>query len=239
MSHPAWESDPTTRHEYRWWDGEKWTEYVADDGVQALDPLTGTENLKPPRVRSSSPTRRLAGTTGQSAFPLDHPVALASRTARIGARFIDMAVFVVLTVVLLFALHFTDIRPIPIDEPYDSNAYEAYVRSLHSVLWALIAATAIYEIALTALKGQTIGKMATRIQVVRAGDLFQPELGRPPLWGRSFLRWALPTALGLPGLVVPFIGQVLWLLCYLSLMWDRERQGWHDKIADTFVVQKP
>ena len=239
MSDPAWESDPTTRHEYRWWDGEKWTEYVADDGVQTLDPLTGAEDLKPPRGRTTRPTRKLLGPGDQAAFSLDQPVVLASRTARLGARLIDMAIFAVFTVVLLFVLHATDIKPIPVDEPYDSDAYEAYARSLRSVIWTLIAATAIYEIVLTATKGQTLGKMATRIQVVRAGDLFQPELGRPPLWGRSFLRWALPTALGLPGLIAPIIGNVLWLLCYLSVVWDRERQGWHDKIADTFVVQKP
>lgn len=45
MSSPAaWHPDPTGRHEHRYWDGERWTEHVANAGVAATDPLdtTGT-----------------------------------------------------------------------------------------------------------------------------------------------------------------------------------------------------
>lgn len=34
---PAWASDPTARHELRYWDGASWTEHVADAGVQSTD----------------------------------------------------------------------------------------------------------------------------------------------------------------------------------------------------------
>jgi hypothetical protein len=37
----AWHPDPTGRHEHRYWDGERWTEHVADAGVAATDPLDG------------------------------------------------------------------------------------------------------------------------------------------------------------------------------------------------------
>jgi len=38
--HPAaWHPDPTSRHQFRYWDGSMWTEHVADDGVTASDPL--------------------------------------------------------------------------------------------------------------------------------------------------------------------------------------------------------
>jgi hypothetical protein len=33
----AWLGDPTDRHESRYWDGEHWTEWVADQGQQATD----------------------------------------------------------------------------------------------------------------------------------------------------------------------------------------------------------
>lgn len=33
-----WAADPFGRHEQRWWDGEAWTEHVADAGVAAVDP---------------------------------------------------------------------------------------------------------------------------------------------------------------------------------------------------------
>jgi hypothetical protein len=35
---PRWSDDPTGRHESRFWDGQAWTAYVADSGVQTIDP---------------------------------------------------------------------------------------------------------------------------------------------------------------------------------------------------------
>jgi hypothetical protein len=34
-----WAADPHGRHQHRWWDGERWTAYVADDGVTTTDPF--------------------------------------------------------------------------------------------------------------------------------------------------------------------------------------------------------
>jgi Protein of unknown function (DUF2510) len=36
---PGWFVDPTGRHAHRYWDGVRWSAYVADGGVQAQDPL--------------------------------------------------------------------------------------------------------------------------------------------------------------------------------------------------------
>ena len=42
MSNPAaWHPDPTGKHDHRWWDGERWTEHVADAGRSSIDPLEG------------------------------------------------------------------------------------------------------------------------------------------------------------------------------------------------------
>ncbi len=38
---PAWHPDPTGRHEHRYWDGEQWTDHVADGGQSSTDPLDG------------------------------------------------------------------------------------------------------------------------------------------------------------------------------------------------------
>lgn len=35
----AWHPDPTGRHQLRYWDGSRWTDHVADDGVTASDPV--------------------------------------------------------------------------------------------------------------------------------------------------------------------------------------------------------
>jgi hypothetical protein len=34
---PSWLPDPSRRHEVRWWDGTRWTEYVQDAGQPATD----------------------------------------------------------------------------------------------------------------------------------------------------------------------------------------------------------
>jgi uncharacterized RDD family membrane protein YckC len=68
-------------------------------------------------------------------------------------------------------------------------------------------------------RGQTLGKMAVGIRVISFAD------GGPIGYGRAFLRW-----LGriLSGAVI--------LLGYLWMLWDRERQTWHDKFANAVVV---
>jgi hypothetical protein len=35
----GWHPDPSGRHEWRHWDGQRWTDHVADGGVTTLDPL--------------------------------------------------------------------------------------------------------------------------------------------------------------------------------------------------------
>ncbi len=37
-STPGWKPDPEGDHEYRWWDGSAWTNFVADDGVARAAP---------------------------------------------------------------------------------------------------------------------------------------------------------------------------------------------------------
>lgn len=44
MSSPAaWHTDPTGKHDHRWWDGTKWTEHVADAGESKIDHLAPGE----------------------------------------------------------------------------------------------------------------------------------------------------------------------------------------------------
>jgi hypothetical protein len=38
LSAPAWAADPTGRHQWRYWDGKAWTDYVADNGQESRDP---------------------------------------------------------------------------------------------------------------------------------------------------------------------------------------------------------
>ncbi|MFP4312325.1 MAG: DUF2510 domain-containing protein [Nitriliruptoraceae bacterium] len=48
MTYPAaWHPDPLRRYEYRYWDGQRWTEHVANQGVAGVDP-TGLEPATSP-----------------------------------------------------------------------------------------------------------------------------------------------------------------------------------------------
>jgi len=43
-----WRHDPTGRFEYRWWDGERFTEYAATDGEQVVDPVDAADAVDAP-----------------------------------------------------------------------------------------------------------------------------------------------------------------------------------------------
>lgn len=99
MSKPAWLPDPTGRHQYRWWDGENWTDQVADDGVQSVDPVSSTEAGLPLEKPPSAPPP--AGPTSEefdSGLSIEQPELsriLASRGQRFGALFLELLLAVV------------------------------------------------------------------------------------------------------------------------------------------------
>jgi hypothetical protein len=43
----GWHPDPSRRHEYRYWDGSTWTDFVADRGVVIVDPLIAAGTSQP------------------------------------------------------------------------------------------------------------------------------------------------------------------------------------------------
>jgi uncharacterized RDD family membrane protein YckC len=69
--------------------------------------------------------------------------------------------------------------------------------------------------------GQTLGKRVMNIKVERTGG---GELG----FGGAVLRY-----------VGRIASAIVCLLGYFWMLWDPERQTWHDKIAGTYVVPAP
>ena len=49
----GWLADPTCRNVYRWWDGQQWTDEVANDGVRSIDPLQNDDDVSPPAADGS------------------------------------------------------------------------------------------------------------------------------------------------------------------------------------------
>ena len=68
-------------------------------------------------------------------------------------------------------------------------------------------------------RGQTLGKMALGIRVVDFSS------GGPIGYGRAFIR-----SIG------RILSTIVFLLGYLWMLWDKEKQTWHDKFANSVVV---
>jgi uncharacterized RDD family membrane protein YckC len=113
-----------------------------------------------------------------------------------------------------------------------------YVISVMAVLAVLAIGAVLYEIAMIAGLGATLGKQWAGVAVVSA------DSGSAPGWGRSAGRWAIPAVFGVVGgawLVlapgpVALAGLLLGWLCWLSPLFDSRRRGWHDKASNTVVV---
>jgi uncharacterized RDD family membrane protein YckC len=78
----------------------------------------------------------------------------------------------------------------------------------------------LYYWLFTGLRGQTPGKIAVGIRVINAR-------GAPPGLGIAALR-------EIPGKI---LSSFVFCLGYFWIGWDGKKQGWHDKIAGTYVVR--
>ncbi len=94
--------------------------------------------------------------------------------------------------------------------------------TMMGLLTALLSAAiaVFYYVFFTGYGGQTPGKMVVRIKVIRTDGT---DIG----YGRAFLR-------EVPG---KFISGILLGIGYLMVAFDRQKQGLHDKIADTYVIK--
>lgn len=79
----------------------------------------------------------------------------------------------------------------------------------------------LYLVYFWATTGQTLGKRAMGLRVV-GRDGGTGGIG----WGPAILRW-----------IGYLISGFVFLLGFLWIIWDSEKQGWHDKIAGTHVIR--
>jgi uncharacterized RDD family membrane protein YckC len=83
----------------------------------------------------------------------------------------------------------------------------------------------VYYVVFTALRGQTLGKIVMKMRVV------DWDRGRIPSWMQSFIRWGAVAAVG----AIPVLGVLIFVM-YGWLLFDKRRQGLHDKAARTLVL---
>ena len=128
--------------------------------------------------------------TGWAELATGEHVKLARPLRRLGARLLDgLLIAVGLTVVPI--LFFGGL----VASGAEGEAAVG-IGFVGLLLVALIAGIG-YEVTLTALWGQTLGKRMTGIKVINAAN------GGVPGWGKSLGRWAIP---GLIPALIPFIG---------------------------------
>lgn len=80
MSAPAaWLADPTGRHQLRYWDGVKWTDYVSDAGAQSMDPV-GSPPASMQQQARVAPQSQPVGVAAQPVGTVAQPAAQAAAT---------------------------------------------------------------------------------------------------------------------------------------------------------------
>lgn len=77
----------------------------------------------------------------------------------------------------------------------------------------------VYFVLMTKYFGQTLGKMVFGLKVVTI-------YGEPLSWGAALFRESIGR----------FISQTVLFIGYIFVAFTAKKQGWHDKIADTYVV---
>ena len=161
-------------------------------------------------------------------------------TRRVSARCIDWTIYVVTGMILLLSsrdwidpltrtvwstyqqepdplpppVTWIETYAIPDLQPWSS----IFAIHLAGVILLLILSL-LYELPLTATRGQTIGKILMGIKVTHNSER------RVTGWTRSSIRWAV---LYLP-LLIPIVGILIFLLTAVSPLFDSQRRGWHDK----------
>lgn len=179
---------------------------------------------------------------------MPHGMALAGYGARFMARLIDLGLLFVLVMIANSWFLVQYVQELQLYLPA-VNEYAAAIERGESATMpaasdrfallqlAMLVVTAMvwfaYEVPQISSSGQTLGKRMMGIKTIALSD------GATPGFLRAFRRWNLYG-----------VATLFWSCCGIGLLWqildglsplfDRQLQrGWHDKVADTVVVQLP
>ena len=150
---------------------------------------------------------------------MDEAVPQAERVdldlAGVGQRLASYLVDVVVLSVIYIALMF--LFGVPIEG--EAIAGGDFSTTFYAV-YILMAAIGIGYFTYFFGKGQTPGMKLVEIKLIRADGV------EPVGYKKGFFRWV---GMEISGMVL--------LLGYIWILIDKKRQGWHDKIAGTYVVK--
>lgn len=245
----GWYPDPAGSGDERYWDGGAWSQVTRPSG--GVNPPTGQPGQQPVGAGGAGPAYGQQpygqqpygqaqygyGAQAQMGYgPAQRGPVLAGWWWRVLAAIIDSLVWLIplgilqslvlnpvmgdfedwfTDAILASSAGSTDIPPIP-----DSIISASYTFTfIAMVLWI------VYRTVMVALKGATLGQMATGLKVVRDGDTSLSLMG----WGRSAGRAALAVVL----LQIPVVG----LINVIVAAFTAKKQTIHDMIAKTVVVR--
>lgn len=162
-----------------------------------------------------------APATGYVMVPNLGMAQVAGLGARLGARLLDGLVTSLVIVIALFAGLASTLGM------HGSTGSANDVNLIFTFMGVFSLVALLYEWLMIAFLGQTLGKMAVGLRVVRERD------GQHPGLGLGFVRFILPVV----GFFLCYIGAIL---IYLSPAFDSSgrTQGWHDKAAGTLVIKR-
>ena len=128
----------------------------------------------------------------------------------------------VIAFVVLLAVGLADCSTDPLTDELVCNGREETAPIVAGSLLLVVGFVVVVFVYLRALatSGQTWGRRIVGIKVVRTDD------GSAPGWGKAIGR----------SLFAGFISANVLYLGYLWMIWDGEKQTWHDKVAGTHVV---
>jgi uncharacterized RDD family membrane protein YckC len=125
------------------------------------------------------------------------------------ASFIDTIIVIIVTVPLLFAIY---------GREYFGRAEPGFA-GVGDVLVQVVL-PALFAILFWKYRGATPGKMLLGARIVDAETLGPPSTGRLVVRYFAYLASAIPLMLG-----------------FLWIAFDKRKQGWHDKLARTVVIE--
>lgn len=136
---------------------------------------------------------------------------------RLGAYLIDGIVLTIIGWIIGFVLAL-----ILVAIAGAAEATEQATIAVTVVVWLIsIAVSIAYYVCFWQWRGQTPGKMALGIKIIRTD-------GSPVTWSTAFIRYL--------GYIV---STIILLIGFIWIAFDGRKQGIHDKIADTYVIILP
>ena len=215
----------------------------------------------PPIPRRGETQRFPVAANGKPYVVIDHPEAFyeyktaegkqvyasfATMQARIMASIFDVCLLYLplqtIAVSILVSVNQEVMRKL---ETLTTSPDQSQIQEINSYMpgWATLAIftiTLLYSTLMTWRGGQTLGKKVLRIKVIGKD-------GRPPTFQAALTRNLFGYAYGLGtvafmlndfGTIVGFFLQLMVFAGFSAAFFNRQRRGWHDRLAETYVVGK-